>query len=672
MFLCGNVSAQTTLSDIQEKIVQNFTWEAKKEIDEMLPQALADSLLPRTSVFLTKGMVYDALVRESTVSQDVFLEEALSAYRDVLALAVPDSAHESAYFQAEVRLKALFAFLNNKAVEAHLSKNVEKAMLYYKMALRLQPKNKKLLKNLLSLAWEVKDYATSKLCIFSLFRSEDFDVNYFKMLLYIEGEVEKNFSKALKICQEAQHHHPKDTTFFFAKVNYLALTNDFFAALELLEPLSEHDNPQIINNLAFLHKQIGRLQDAEKCWKKLHEINPKDQSPIYNIAEMYFNQGINYLKQAPKYMITTAPNPYFERAKPYLEALYEENPKDEKIKEAYKRAKAEAKQPLKRAGKKEKVLQPSAPTILLTAPSFEADTFFTNNVFVKIEGLLIDEDGGAEVNINGIIGTVENDRFSVIVPLRSGLNALDIKGTNFDGITAEKRIFVFRNENKPAPKNYLLLFGTDEYEKQVATKGHALNLYRLDSILLQSYENFSRLNTYRLIGKDAVKEKLIAAIRELARISTPEDNVIFAFSGKSHDFSPNYDTYLQTYTSEENGTDLSASFIIELFKTVAARNQLMIFDCKLGKNFTEKAERSSYAYVENFGSRKVLSAGVKAKEGELLKALCVILEEEDNLAFYGYDLFFEINLQKSKVAEYQYLITDRAEGGDLQFRKKLK
>jgi tetratricopeptide (TPR) repeat protein len=427
-----------------------------------------------------------------------------------------------------------------------------------------------------------------------------------------------------------------------------------------------------LDNLAFLHRKIGRLRDAEKYWKKMYDLNPQNLLPIYNIGEMFFNQGINYLKQTPKYMITEAPNPYFEAAKPYLQKFHEKNPKNELIKEAYKVAKAGAKAPLKRNKKKEVVILPSPPTILVTEPGFETDTFYTENAAETIEGLLIDEDGGAEVVINGIVGTVENDRFSVLVPLRKGINEILIKGVNYDGLSAEKKLYIIRREKKQEINNYLLIFGTDTYEKQDSLLGHEAKLLYLDSVFNQSFENFGRLNTWRLIGKDAVKEKLVAAIRDISRNIKANDNLIFVFSGKTNDFSPNHETYLQTYTSEEKGNDLPASFVIELFKTVAARNQLFIFDCKLNKTFAEKAERSKFENVEFFTSRRIISEKKGSTSGGLLSGLQKLFEEDSMHAFYGYDLFFQLNLQQKNLCEYLYLLGDKAEGGDFLLKMRRK
>ncbi len=664
--------AQTTLSDIQEKIAQKLTWEAKKDMDEMMTVALSDTLVPRAALYFTKGIVYDALVRESTISQDIFLEETLAAYKEALFLSPQDTAQESVCFQADIRMKALFAFLYNNAVNALAKNDNEKAIFFYKAALRLQPTNVKLLKKLLLISWETKTYNLSKNTLYELFRREQFDADYFKMLLFIEAETEKDYEKALKICAEAQHHHPTDSTFFFAKVNYLAKTGDYFAALDLLEPLSEENNPQVLDNLAFLHRKIGRLRDAEKYWNKVYELNKQNLLPIYNIGEMFFNQGINYLKQTPKYMITQVPNPYFEAAKPYLQKFYEKNPKNEQIKEAYKIAKSGTKSTLKRNKKKEVVILPSPPTILITQPGFETDTFYTENAAEIIEGLLIDEDGGAEVVINGIVGTVENDRFSVLVPLRRGINEINISGINYEGLTAEKKFFIIRRDKKQEIHNYLLIFGSDFYQKQDSLLGHEARLLALDSIFNQSFENFGKLNTWRLIGKDAVKEKLIAAIRDISRNIKTNDNLIFIFSGKTNDFSPNHDTYLQTYSSESDGNDLPASFVIELFKTVAARNQLFIFDCKLNKIFVEKAERSKFENVDFFTSRRIISEKKGAASGSLLGGLRKLFEEDSMHSFYGYDLFFQLNLQQKNFCEYLYLLGDKAEGGDLLLKKKRK
>jgi hypothetical protein len=327
---------------------------------------------------------------------------------------------------------------------------------------------------------------------------------------------------------------------------------------------------------------------------------------------------------------------------------------------------------LKRNKKKEVVILPSPPTILITQPGFETDTFYTENAAEIIEGLLIDEDGGAEVVINGIVGTVENDRFSVLVPLRRGINEINISGINYEGLTAEKKFFIIRRDKKQEIHNYLLIFGSDFYQKQDSVLGHEARLLALDSIFNQSFENFGKLNTWRLIGKDAVKEKLIAAIRDISRNIKTNDNLIFIFSGKTNDFSPNHDTYLQTYSSESDGNDLPASFVIELFKTVAARNQLFIFDCKLNKIFVEKAERSKFENVDFFTSRRIISEKKGAASGSLLGGLRKLFEEDSMHSFYGYDLFFQLNLQQKNFCEYLYLLGDKAEGGDLLLKKKRK
>lgn len=662
-----NNFAQNTISDINEKVTQKMFWEAKKDIDELMPMLLADSLASLHSAYLCKGMVYDALVRESTTSQDLFLEEAIAGYQKVLKYA--DSTDGEMVEQAKIRYEALYAFLYNRAVTAHQVNDIAKANFYYKMAARMKV-DVNLLKNYLSAAWTVKNLPLTKSIIYDLLRYEQKSASYFKTLLFIVGENEKDYPKAIKIAEEAQLHFPQDTTFLFARVNYFTKEKSYYEALGLLEPFSEQNNLAILSNLAFLNRQIGRIYEAEKYWKKMLEMNPKDLAPCYNIGEMLYNQGVNYLKQTAKYKIIATPNKYFEEALPYLKQVHESNPKDEKIKAAYNRAKIEAKQPIKRAKKREKPEVLSVPTILITAPSMESDSFQTEETFVKIEGLLIDEDGGAEVTMNGIYGAIENDRFAVILPLKEGINKVDIVGVNFDGVKVEKTIFVHRKVAEKIKRNFLLLFGTDTFQNQASKPENVAFLTELDSLLNGQFEGFSQANTYRLIGKNANKDKILSTFRELSRQMKSEDNLVLVLAGKHHSLSASHETFWQTYDAEAQASDLPVSLIIEMLKTIPAQNQLLIVDGQLNKTFLTQAERSTHIKYENFMSRRIISLHHKNKNQSLLKTLIDLLANEKNKALSTFDMFLQGNLTNANFLDYQFWINDKDEAGDFVLKRK--
>src|SRR5690606_33974739 len=91
---------------------------------------------------------------------------------------------------------------------------------------------------------------------------------------------------------------------------------------------SEHDNTSLYHITAYLYDEVGDGAKAEEYYKKAIEINPEYFDANYNLAVLYFNRGVEVVKEANNMTIEmyqkkgkevkARSRVHFEAAIPYL------------------------------------------------------------------------------------------------------------------------------------------------------------------------------------------------------------------------------------------------------------------------------------------------------------------------------------------------------------------
>jgi len=154
---------------------------------------------------------------------------------------------------------------------------------------------------LMSLMDDVKDYGNAitymKLCI---------DNEY-----YEDGDVYLRLAKAHELLgsKEAQEKalvdgfmkFPKNQSILIELINmYLTSGDDPTKVLPYLHQAQENEptNSTLFFAEATLYEKLGKMDDAERLYLKAIEVAPTSYNPYYNLGALYYNRGVEYVKQA--------------------------------------------------------------------------------------------------------------------------------------------------------------------------------------------------------------------------------------------------------------------------------------------------------------------------------------------------------------------------------------
>lgn len=176
----------------------------------------------------------------------------------------------------------------------------------------------------------------------------------------------RDTAKAEKILKLGREKHPDSYDVLINLTNIYLTRGNIEKSTELLNLALEKqpDNEQLYYNVGVVYDQSAKdttlskvkreevFKEAVKNYKKAIELNEEYFDAYYNLGALYFNNGVNILKQADslpleaeeKYnKLKDKAEQEFKNALPYLEKAYELKPNDQNtllaLKELYTRTK---------------------------------------------------------------------------------------------------------------------------------------------------------------------------------------------------------------------------------------------------------------------------------------------------------------------------------------------
>ena len=145
----------------------------------------------------------------------------------------------------------------------------------------------------------------------------DYDnaVTYFQLCIdnsyYEDGDVFLRIAKAyeLKGSKEAQEKYlidgfmkfPKNQSILIELINmYLTAGDEATKVLPFLHQAQENEpgNGTLFFAEATLYEKLGSMGDAERLYLKAIEVTPTSYNAYYNLGALYYNRGVEYVKQA--------------------------------------------------------------------------------------------------------------------------------------------------------------------------------------------------------------------------------------------------------------------------------------------------------------------------------------------------------------------------------------
>ncbi len=615
----GSISelrAQSIFMQIEMTIQQNRLLEAKALADQMMWQFLTDSTRRHAELWYLYGMVSEAIHKSDNQEfknlQPDPLGHALYAYRTAIQLG--DTLDNGMITKNSlIRLKALYTTAVNKGVEQHKAGRSEAALPHFWEANRIMPQDTLPLRYALtsSLATE-KQTDIKKIC-YELLR-----LGYNKALIFQHLiAANSTATESENILYEAYALYPDNLAFRHFETNLRDKLGSTLSTIKKLEELHQKDstNELYINNLITLNQRLFRWRETEKYYQKIYKLDSTRYDVVYQIGTYYYNEGLKaaYSKGISNYQKEGSPKAsvYFRKALPYLlESQKFKN--SDKIIAAINTAQADLQREKERkeAPKKKKNILPppmDKPIIM----GLDSPTVWTYDDFLEVKGMVLDQDGIFEVEINGVVATLlPADGFVARVPLAEGENLISVHAVDIQGLMSEHRFKVFRqNRQQLSVKNHLLVVGVERYEKLGEVKAAASAAQNFAEEVVKELDYFDNQQVTMLINENATQEKIAQSLLSYAASMNTNDNLLVYIAGKTFYDELQNESYLYTYESNiDPQTALKMSYFDDLLAKINAKHIFVITDAFYGSNKAfEQSGRSYFCQPNRFQSRYALS-----------------------------------------------------------------
>lgn len=320
-----------------------------------------EKTIDKGKTWYTRGQIYQAIAFEEDESvkalADNPFEEAVESYRKVQELEGESNMYSVFAGQS---LNEIWSLMLNKGAEAYQAGNYEEAIDAFNKTKMVNPKDTTGYMYAGVAAMQGGLYEEAAENYYTLLNELDYKaMDIYTSLLWIERNHNEDLDKALELVGEAREKYPDNLDLMKEEINLLITLEKTDEAREKLEHAiqSEPDNPSLYYSLAYLYDEVGESDKAVETYKKAIELNPEYFEANFNLAVIFFNKGVEILKEANNMDLETyqkkgkavvaEADKFFERALPYLEKSHEIQPEDltvmETLETAYEELKMEEK-----------------------------------------------------------------------------------------------------------------------------------------------------------------------------------------------------------------------------------------------------------------------------------------------------------------------------------------
>jgi len=162
--------------------------------------------------------------------------------------------------------------------------------------------------------------------------------NAFSILL-MKAEIliiDENNESAMDLLNELDHLEPQNEEVKLMRANLFSKLNQHDESIKLLEELTDYcsDPTEIYSLLGVEYLLVDDYENANACYKKCVEIDPKDYTALYNVVFCY--DFMDQLDEAVTYLLDfIEKEPYSEIAWHQLGNIYKDLGEEDKALEAY-------------------------------------------------------------------------------------------------------------------------------------------------------------------------------------------------------------------------------------------------------------------------------------------------------------------------------------------------
>jgi tetratricopeptide (TPR) repeat protein len=314
-----------------------------------------EKTIDKGKTWYTRGQIYQAIAfadEESVKSlvEDPF-EKAVESYKKAQEL---EGENNINYVFAGQSLNEMWSLMLNKGAEAYQEGNFEEAIQAFDKTKMINPKDTTGFMYAGVAAMQGGFYDKAAENYYTLLNDLDFkELDVYTSLLWIERNHNQDLENALSLLEEAREKYPENLDLMKEEINLLINMEKTEEAKEKLELAiqAEPDNPSLYYSLAYLYDEVGETEKSINTYKKAIELNPEYFEANFNLAVIFFNKGVEVLKEANNMDLETyqkkgkeivaQADKFFEKSLPYLEKSHEIDPEDLTVMETLETAYAE-------------------------------------------------------------------------------------------------------------------------------------------------------------------------------------------------------------------------------------------------------------------------------------------------------------------------------------------
>ncbi|MFN0050029.1 MAG: tetratricopeptide repeat protein [Cytophagales bacterium] len=341
------IGAQMSFAQLTDAVIAFESLEMKQAKTSIDKYMLKEKALVDPKGWLYKGKIYQFISgSDKPEIKSLLTEDATKTIIEAYQKAIEnDKTKQQEYSkQAKEQLETVYATAFNEGIKKYQENNFKGALDNMVLCQQLKPTDTLAYTVGASIAIQTKDFAIAKKAYYDLISKGFRNYTYYKNLLYITSEEEKNSEEALKVIQMGREQFPNDATFMAQEVNIYIASGKTKEAVEKLENASTKDpaNSKIyFYNLGILYKQTNDNVKAKEYFAKSLAVDAEYEGANYMTGFMLMEEGDVVNKKLnnmtlKEYNATGKKDEIkrddlYKKALPYLEKAYFQN-KDESVK----------------------------------------------------------------------------------------------------------------------------------------------------------------------------------------------------------------------------------------------------------------------------------------------------------------------------------------------------
>jgi len=333
MFVTTNIFAQ------KAQVQSAYSYLKYEQLDKA-KEAIDQAITHETTMNNEKAWYYRGLIYQTLYKNEKFpnlatdpLGEALKSYNKALEI---NPKFEYADDIAEKK-KLLTLQFSDKGYTDYSSKNYAGALSAYEGVINLSPDDTATYFNAALCAERSGDKTKAKKYYDKLIEMQYNDAKIYQpyaQMLLTDGDT----TKALEILKTGASRFPAEKSILISQTNVYISSGKTVEALNAIDQAIAKDptNANLYFAKGTLDEKTNKMDEAATAYKKAMELKPDYFDAYYNMGALYFNDGAkmandaNKIKDNTQYAkAKTAFEAKFKEAKPFLEKALELNPKDQ-------------------------------------------------------------------------------------------------------------------------------------------------------------------------------------------------------------------------------------------------------------------------------------------------------------------------------------------------------